>query len=271
MTEEEFVRIYRFLKSRYGIDMSHKKNIMEGRLENHIRVAGFGSYTAYMDALERDYTGGMEKELVNMLSTNHTYFMRESEHLDYLRQVVLPELKEKEAGKKDLCIWCAAASTGQEPYMLAMLLQDFFGLEKKKWDTKILATDISMEALESAKRGIYSGEDIESLPAQWKRRFLKMTHDGRYQITGELKEEVLFRQFNLMNPFPFKRKMHVVFLRNVMIYFDSDTKRQLLDKMYDIMEPGGYLFIGRTETIERGSTGFRMLQPSIFRKPEGKR
>lgn len=88
-------------------------------------------------------------------------------------------------------------------------------------------------------------------------------------VTEELKKEVLFRQFNLMNPFPFKRKMHTVFLRNVMIYFDEDTKRQLLQKVYDFMEPGGYLFVGRTETIDRGSTPFQIIQPSIFRKKEG--
>jgi chemotaxis protein methyltransferase CheR len=225
-----------------------------------------------MNAVEHDITGRMEKELVNMLTTNHTYFMREFEHLDYMRQVVLPELRKKEAKSKDLCIWCGAASTGQEPYMLAMLLQDFFGLEKPQWDTKILATDISTEVLTQAKRGIYKREEIEELPETWKRRFLRQTPDGsRYEITRELKQEVLFRQFNLMNPFPFKRKMHVVFLRNVMIYFDYNTKKQLISKVYDVMEPGGYLFIGRTETIERDSARFQMIQPSIFKKPEGKR
>lgn len=272
MTEQEFERIYRFLKGRYGIDMSRKEKIIEGRLENYLRQAGFSSYTEYMDAVELDITGRLEKDLVNMLSTNHTYFMRESEHLDYLREKVLPELKKKEEERKDLCIWCGASSTGQEPYMLAMLLLDFFGLEKPDWDTKILATDISTQVLLRAERGIYSGEEIQDLPEHWKRRYFKQ-HYGKdsYEVTDELKKEVLFRQFNLMNPFPFKRKMHVVFLRNVMIYFDYNTKKQLLEKIYHVMEPGGYLFIGRTETIERGSTGFQMIQPSIFRKPEGKR
>ena len=121
MSEEEFQRISVFLKSRYGIDMTGKKVIMNGRLENYVRMRGFSDYEEYMDALERDFTGEMEKTLVNLLTTNHTYFMREFEHFDYLKKEVLPWLKEKETVNKDLCIWCAASSTGEEPYTIAML------------------------------------------------------------------------------------------------------------------------------------------------------
>lgn len=267
MTETEFLRICHFIKSRYGIDMIRKKEIVQGRLDNYIRTNGFTDYSGYMNAVESDITGRMEKELVNILTTNHTFFMRESEHLDYLRQVVLPQLKVQEARKKDLCIWCGASSTGQEPYMLAMLLKDYFGLEHSQWDTKVLATDISTEVLRHASAGIYDKEQIEPLPDTWKRRFLKAMDGGeRYEIAKEIKDEVLFRQFNLMDPFPFKRKMHIVFLRNVMIYFDKPTKHELIRKVYEVMEPGGYLFIGRTETIDRSDVPFQLIQPSIFRK-----
>ena len=267
MTDEEFIRIQGFLKRRYGIDMSHKKEITQGRLENYVRTGGFHSYTEYMNAVEGDFTGKLERQLVNLLSTNHTYFMREFEHFDYLRQVVLPDLKRKEEKRKDLCIWCGASSTGEEPYMLAMLLVEFFGLEHGSWDTKVLATDISTGALRHAIAGIYTKEQTEVLPEHWRRRFFRPLPGGeKYQATQELKDEVLFRQFNLMEPFPFKRKMHIVFLRNVMIYFDSNTKRELIQKVYDVMEPGGYLFTGRTETIERENAPFRMILPSIFRK-----
>jgi len=267
MTETEFLRICHFIKSRYGIDMIRKKEIVQGRLDNYIRTNGFTDYSGYMNAVESDITGRMEKELVNILTTNHTFFMRESEHLDYLRQVVLPQIKVQEARKKDLCIWCGASSTGQEPYMLAMLLKDYFGLEHSQWDTKVLATDISTEVLRHASAGIYDKEQIEPLPDTWKRRFLKAMDGGeRYEIAKEIKDEVLFRQFNLMDPFPFKRKMHIVFLRNVMIYFDKPTKQELIRKVYEVMEPGGYLFIGRTETIDRSDVPFQLIQPSIFRK-----
>ncbi len=267
MTETEFLRICHFIKSRYGIDMIRKKEIVQGRLDNYIRTNGFTDYSGYMNAVESDITGRMEKELVNILTTNHTFFMREFEHFDYLRQVVFPQLKMQEARKKDLCIWCGASSTGQEPYMLAMLLKDYFGLEHSQWDTKVLATDISTEVLRHASAGIYDKEQIEPLPDTWKRRFLRAMDGGeRYEIAKEIKDEVLFRQFNLMDPFPFKRKMHIVFLRNVMIYFDKPTKQELIRKVYEVMEPGGYLFIGRTETIDRSDVPFQLIQPSIFRK-----
>lgn len=267
MTDEEFIRIYRFVKSRYGIDMERKREIVQGRLENYIHNNGFSSFSAYMNDVENDITGQRERELVNILTTNHTFFMREFEHFEYLRQVVLPQLKKKEQSKKDLCIWCGAASTGQEPYMLAMLLKDYFGLEHELWDTKILATDVATQALQQAMEGKYEAEQVEELPEHWKRRFMRRVDDGRaYQVTQELKNEVLFRSFNLMDAFPFKRKMHIIFLRNVMIYFDKETKKQLIQKVYDVMEPGGYLFIGRTETIDKDMTALELIQPSIFRK-----
>lgn len=267
MTQEEFLRICRFVKDKYGIDMIRKKEIVQGRLDNYIHSNGFYNYSEYMNTVESDITGKWERELVNILTTNHTFFMREFEHFDYLKQVVLPYLKQKEGARKDLCIWCGAASTGQEPYMLAMLLKDYFGLEHTMWDTKVLATDISTEVLAHAQMGIYEKEQIDALPESWKRRFLKSVDGGtKYEITKEIKDEVLFRQFNLMEPFPFKRRMHIVFLRNVMIYFDKETKQELIRKVYEAMEPGGYLFIGRTETIDRSEVPFQLIQPSIFRK-----
>lgn len=268
MTDLEFRRISMFLKDRYGIDMTHKKEIMDGRLSNMIRIRGFDSYDAYMNALMQDSSGEMEKELVNLLSTNHTYFMREFEHFEYMKKVVLPYLRKEEENTQDLRIWCGAASSGEEPYTLAMLLLDFFGLEHDKWDTTVLATDISTEVLQSAVRGVYKKEQIAELPDNWKRRFFKPVEDGEYfAVTDELKKEVLFRQFNLMDDFPFRKKLHVIFLRNVMIYFDRPTKQSLIKKLYDVLEPGGYLFVGRTETIEKGNVPFELVEPSIFRKP----
>jgi chemotaxis protein methyltransferase CheR len=223
-----------------------------------------------MDAVEADITGELEKKLVSLLTTNHTYFMREFEHFDYMRDTVLPYLRIRERDRRDLHIWCGAASSGEEPYMIAMLLMDFFGLAHGEWDTKILATDVSTKVLRQAELGIYTKEQIEVLPETWKRRYVKPQPDGEHvRITEEIRNEVLFRKFNLMDPFPFRRRMHVIFLRNVMIYFDVATKQQLLRKVYDIMEPGGYLFIGRTETIDRSVVPLQMIQPSIFRKLEG--
>ncbi len=269
MTDEEFLRIAAHMKQRYGIDLGQKKVIMNGRLENHIKAGGWDSFHAFMNALESDRSGKLEKELVNLLTTNHTYFMREFEHFEFFKRVVLPWLKKKEQNTKDLRIWCGAASTGEEPYMIAMVLWDFFGLEHASWDTKVLATDVSTRVLQQANEGLYSEDHLKDLPDQWKRHFFKKVGEGMFRVTDELKQEVLFRQFNLMSPFPFKKKMHTIFLRNVMIYFDGNTKLELLQKVYDCLEPGGYLFIGMTETLDRAQIPFQIVQPSIFRKQGG--
>lgn len=267
MTDAEFLRIAGHMKQCYGIDMSQKKVIMNGRLEGYITRAGFSSFSEYINALEHDKTGELEKVLVNLLTTNHTYFMREFEHFEYFRQVVLPWAKQKAGATKDIRVWCGAASTGEEPYMIAMVLKDFFGLEHKEWDTKVLATDVSTKVLRQAMAGVYTAEQLKNMPDQWKRHFFKEVKGaGQYKVTDELKQEVLFRQFNLMSPFPFKKPMHTVFLRNVMIYFDEPTKRELIRKVYEYLEPGGYLFIGMTENLDRSETPFQIIQPSIFRK-----
>jgi len=264
--DEEFIRIAAYMKQHYGIDLGQKKVIVNGRLENYLRREGWTTFDEFMNAVENDKTGTQEKMLVNFLTTNHTYFMREFVHFDFFKSEVLPWLKRKESARKDLRIWCGAASSGEEPYMIAMVLADFFGLERDQWDTKVLATDISTKALQKAMTGIYTQEELKSVPEQWRKHFFKALPGERYQVTEKLKREVLFRQFNLMDPFPFKRQLHTVFLRNVMIYFDAKTKRELVQKVYDALEPGGYLFIGTTETLDRSSTPFKIVQPSIFRK-----
>lgn len=266
LTDNEFHRIVTYVKGNYGIDLSQKRVLIAGRLENYLLRNGYANYDEYMAKVENNPAGNEAKNLVNVLTTNHTYFMRESEHFEFFQKVVLPQLKVKEAARKDLRIWSAASSTGEEPYTLAMILMDFFGLEHSKWDTTVLATDISTRVLAHASRGVYLKEQLEPLPFRWKSRYFKQISADEFQATEELKKEVLFRQFNLMNKFPFRRKFHVVFMRNVMIYFEDDTKYELLHKVYDFMEPGGYLFIGTTEGINRNWTSFEYVQPSVYRK-----
>lgn len=266
ITDSEFNRIVVYVKRNFGIDLSQKRVLVGGRLDNYIVRNGYANYDEYMKKVESDPKGEAAIDLVNVLTTNHTYFMRESVHFDYMKRVALPWAKQKAAKEKDLRIWCGASSTGEEPYTLAMVTLEFFGVEHSAWDTRILATDISTRVLEHASRGIYLKEDIEPLPPNWKRRFFKQISDEEFRVKDELKREVIYRQFNLMNPFPFKRKFHIVFLRNVMIYFQDDTKYNLIQKIYDYMEPGGYLFIGTTESLNRNKTQFQYVQPSVYRK-----
>lgn len=266
LTNQEFERIVGYIKKKSGIDLSEKKVLIQGRLDNYIQKNGYRSYNEFMDLVEKLPTGTEAEVLMNALTTNHTYFWREYEQFLYLKKVVFPKLKEKEASTKDWRIWCAASSTGEEPYTLAMLCMDFLGLEHPAWDTTILATDIDTNVLEKAVRGVYNKDSVENLPYQYVRRFFRPINENEYQVRDELKRQVLFRKFNLMEPLVFKKRLHVVFLRNVMIYFDENTKARLLENIYDKMEPGGYLFIGSTESISQCHGKFRYIQPSIYRK-----
>ncbi len=266
ITEHELNEIITFVKKRSGIDLNGKRSLVTGRLDHYLARNGYSSYSEYMDAVRRDITGNEAINLVNSITTNHTYFMREFEHFEFLRREVLPELKQKEREAKDLSIWSAACSTGQEPYTLAMVLKEFFGLEYSQWDTKVLATDLDTKALSRAVRGRYSAQQLRDVPEAWKQQHFRQINDAVYEVKPELKREVIFRQFNLMEPFPFRRKFHVVFLRNVMIYFDDAAKRKLVNKIYEFTEPGGYLVIGATEFIDRSATRFKYVCPSVFRK-----
>lgn len=266
LTDQEFHRIVNYVKSRSGIDLSRKKVLVTGRLENYLIRNGYESYDAFMELVEKHPNGSEAKQLINAVTTNHTYFMRESEHFEYLKKVVLPQIKKREAATKDLRIWSAASSTGEEPYGLAMVIKDYFGLEYADWDTRILATDISTRVLEHALKGVYLREQIQPLPDKWKKSHFKAIDKEHYRIKDEMKKQVIFRQFNLMNQFPFKKKFHAVFLRNVMIYFEDDVKYSIVEKVYDSMEPGGYLFIGTTEALDHEKTRFKFIQPSIYRK-----
>ena len=211
-------------------------------------------------------TGEAVITLVDKITTNHTFFMREADHFYYFRDKVLPFLSGT-VNNKDLRIWCAACSTGEEAYTLAMIIDEFFGKSKLWWDTKVLATDISEQVLEIAKKGVYSNERLAPLPMTWKTNYFR-PYDGENSIlTDKIRNEVIYRKLNLMdNVFPFKKKLHTIFCRNVMIYFDSDTKNRLVEKFYDHLEYGGYLFIGHSESLSRDSTRFRYVLPSVYRK-----
>ncbi len=202
ITEQEFRRIAVFVKQKYGIDLTGKQVLVNGRMENYLLRNGYSGYDEYMTKVERNPKGEEARNLINVLTTNHTYFMREFEHMDYLKKNVLPQIKAKEAARKDVRIWSAASSTGEEPYTIAMVLKDFFGMDHSGWDTRVLATDLSTKVLQQAQRGKYLKEQIDPLPENWKRRYFKRLNGLEYQAAPELKKEVIFRQFNLMNPFP---------------------------------------------------------------------
>lgn len=266
MTQQEFWRIAYYMSKHYGIDLSRKKVIIEGRIENYVFSKGYRSFDEYMDVVEKEPSGSEAQKIIDILTTNHTYFFREKEHYDFLRQVILPELKKKEERTRNLRIWSAAASTGEEPYTIAMVIKDFLALDYSKWDTTILATDVSREVLTKALVGIYPAKQLEELPRKWIESNFTKINEEEYEVKKALKQKVIFRQFNLMDPPPLHNKLHVIFLRNVMIYFNEETRRSLISRMVDVLEPGGYLIIGMTEHIEKEGYGLEYVGASVYRK-----
>lgn len=265
LTEKDFNWIVAYMHNRYGIELGHKRVLIEGRLENYLLKNGYSGYDEFIKCIIDDSNGKEASAMINILTTNHTFFMREFMHFEYLNNYVLPWIRQKKADTKDVRIWSAASSTGEEPYTIAMVLNDYFGMEPE-WDTQLLATDVSMDVLKKASDGIYLEEQLKNLPARWKRQYFKRINEEQFQVSRELRKKVVFKKFNLMNDIPFKGKFQAVFLRNVMIYFEDETKTQLLKKIYDHMESGGYLFIGTTESIDKIRTGFQYIRPSIYRK-----
>lgn len=267
ISEAEFAKLAGFIKSNYGINLKgEKKSLIIGRLNNVLMQKDFNSFSDYYDYVVADKTGYAAAVLIDKITTNHTFFMREVDHFYFFKNTVLPYLAST-IRDKDLRIWSAGCSTGEEPYTLAMLLDEHFGKEKVLWDSKLLATDISGKVLEAAKKGVYSNEEISLLPAKWKLGYFKKYDNENSILVDKIRDEVIYRKFNLMEAvFPFKRKFHVIFCRNVMIYFDNKTRDDLVNKYYQHLEPGGYLFIGHSESLNRGTTQFKYIMPAVYRK-----
>ncbi len=267
ISDKEFENLSKYIKNNYGIHLKkEKKTLINGRLQNVLLSNNFKSFSEYFDYLISDKTGKAIVTLIDKITTNHTFFMREIDHFNYFRDFVLPYLKST-IKDKDLRVWSAGCSSGEEPYTLAMIIDEYFEKEKFGWDTKILATDISSGVLKIAKNGIYSSDRIASLPPKWRLNYFKKLDQDNCVIKDNIKKEIIYRRFNLMEKqFPFKRKFHTIFCRNVMIYFDNKTKYELINKFYDMTEYGGYLFIGHSESLNRDLTKYKYIIPAVYRK-----
>ncbi len=267
MTDDEFKLLSCYIKEYSGINLKlEKKALLIGRLNNMLLELGMDSFMTYYKFLQNDTQGTELSRLIDKVTTNHTYFMREAEHFTYFTQLVLPYFYTN-IKNRDFRIWCAASSTGEEPYTLAILLEEYFKMSGDKWDKKLLATDLSLNVLETAKSGIYSNDKVNALPKIWALNYFDKITPTECQVKSYLRKEVIFRRFNLLEPvFPFKQKFHVIFCRNVMIYFDIPTKEALINKLYENLEYGGYLFIGHSESINRETTKFKYIKPAVYRK-----
>jgi len=266
LKDSEFRELTGYMKANYGINLIEKKLLVEGRLSNIVAEKGFNNFSDYLKYVFKDTSGNEIIVLINKLTTNHTYFMREFEHFDYFRDTIMPYL-ESSAKIKDLRIWSAGCSSGEEPYTLAMLIADYFGNQGSMWNTKILATDISENVLQIAEKGIYTQEAVKTIPKYWRLKYFNKIEDNNYQIISTIRNEIIYRKFNLMTDiFPFKKKFHVIFCRNVMIYFEPKTKMELIKKFYDMTEIGGYLFLGHSESVNKNDTNYKYIMPAVYRK-----
>lgn len=271
LSENEFDNLSRLVYERFGIHLPLEKRMMVNvRLQKVLRRMGMSSFHQYYEYLIRSPSSEPLIEFANHITTNHTFFFREKEHFDYLVKRILPEMTEplKRRQEYDFRMWCAGCSSGEEAYMLAMLMMEFLGAEYGRWKAGVLATDISEKALAVAESGDYVEERIALLPEEYKRKYFQALPDKHWRVKPLLKQEVIFRKFNLMNTaFPFKKPFHVIFCRNVMIYFDKPTRNALVQRFYDSLLPGGYLFIGHSETIDRASSDFQYITPALYQKP----
>ncbi len=270
ISDQEFQLMRDLIYQRFGINLTEqKRSLLVGRLQKLIGSCGFSSFREYYEHLKKDRGEQALSQLIDRISTNHTYFNREKEHFDFFLNTALPQVVKdlERQNRRDLRIWCAGCSTGEEPYMLLMLMHEFFGSAYSRWDAGILATDISLRALGVAREGLYTEDRVDAIPAEFRRKNLKKLPDGNWQVEQGLRKEATFRRFNLMNQtFPFKKPFQIIFCRNVMIYFDQQTRDTLVQKFHRVTDPGGYLFIGHSETLGRNNQSYRYLRPATYQK-----
>lgn len=270
ISDQEFNSLRQLIYDRFGINLTEeKRSLLVGRLQKLIRDKQLGTFHNYYDYLKTDNSGKAVSDLINLVSTNYTYFNREKDHFDYFQKTALPAICEKlkKQNRKDIRVWCAGCSTGEEPYTLLMLMHEYLGAQYGSWDAGILATDISEQVLSKAQLGIYSADKVSSLPETLQRKYFNKLPNGQMQVCDKIRNEVTFRRFNLMNKtFPFKKPFQIIFCRNVMIYFDQQTRNALVQRFNASMEPEGYFFIGHSETLGRDSEFFKYLMPAAYQK-----
>jgi chemotaxis protein methyltransferase CheR len=270
ISDKEFDAIRRLVYAKFGINLTEqKKTLVVGRLQKVLRQRKFTNFKDYYEWLTNDQSGIALDELANRISTNHTFFYREKAHFEFFASTVLPEAvaRHQAQGDSDLRIWCAGCSSGEEPYTLMMLMMEYLGPQFSKWNPTLLATDISATALKKAMAGVYDADRVAQLPPNLRNKYFGKTKEGTYLVKDPVRKKIFYRRHNLMDQtFPFKKQFDAIFCRNVMIYFDRETRNTLVAKYHHHTVDGGYLFIGHSETLGRGETQYRYVMPAVYRK-----
>ncbi|MCA9197344.1 MAG: hypothetical protein KDA87_07385 [Planctomycetales bacterium] len=276
LSKKDFKKFQELIHSITGIWMGEsKQTLVQSRLAKRLRALRIGSYSEYYDYVSTPQ--GMrdeQEEFVNCVTTNKTDFFRESHHFDFLREQLFPKLREHAAqtGEQKIRIWSAACSTGAEPYTLAMTIREYFG-SALGWDIRILASDIDTSVLRTASTGIYREDQMSGVNAEMRRKyFRKVKKDGevQWEVVENLKDLITFRRLNFSEPtWSINAKFDVIMCRNVMIYFNQETQRQLVGRFCQYLHPEAHLIIGHSESLIGVSDDFQSIGNTIYRLKEG--
>jgi chemotaxis protein methyltransferase CheR len=268
MSEEVFGKLSCYIEKQSGIQMPvAKKTMLEGRLRRRLRELGMSTFDEYCDFL---FSRTGSSEIVHMLdavTTNKTEFFREPLHFEYLRQTILPEFIKKHQGEV-FNIWSAGCSTGEEPYTIAVVLSEF-ARTTPAFRFSVFATDLSTTVLEKARQAIYTEDKISHIPAELQKKYFARSRDRSkklVRVSARLRAAVEFRRLNFMSTsYPLHNRFHVIFCRNVMIYFDRETKKTILHRLCGTLKPGGYFILGHSESITTIETPLTQVAPTVHR------
>jgi chemotaxis protein methyltransferase CheR len=258
----DFEQIRQLAHGTFGLDLKPgKEELVSARLRRLLRKGGFRSFQDYYRHIVADHTGVALAAMVDALATNHTAFLREPDHFTFLREEVLPSLAKRDA----LEVWCAASSTGEEVWTLAMLLNEACPQRR----ISIQASDISNKALGAAQAAEYPQDRCEGIPAAWLSRYFVAGKGPlkTYSVAPRIRAQASFRRLNLVENFSWGHLFPVIFCRNVMIYFDRQTQEQVVGRLAAVLEPGGYLFVGHAESLTRIAHSLDYVRPAVYRKP----
>jgi chemotaxis protein methyltransferase CheR len=270
LDDESFAFFREMAKRHAGINLSDiKRNMVFRRISKRLAALGLSGFKAYRELLANASSGAELQAFVNVMTTNKTEFFRESHHFSHFTSIALPEIAAagENANSRELRVWSAGCSTGQEPYTIAMMIKES-AVRMQGWDIRILATDIDSEVIDRAHAGIYSQEEANSIPVSIRSRYAHKIseHPDRVQIMDELRRMVTFNVLNLHGEWPMRRKYDAIFCRNVLIYFDKPAQRQLFDRFADLLREGGLLYVGHSESLYKMTERFRPVGQSVHRK-----
>jgi chemotaxis protein methyltransferase CheR len=267
LSQAEFDRIRELVREHTGISLSDaKRQLVYGRLSRRLRALRISGFSEYIELIENGEGDELE-EFTNAVTTNLTSFFREPHHFEYLAHELLPKLVAADPGTRRLRIWCCAASTGEEPYSIAMVLREAQSL-LAGWDAKLLATDLDSNVLATGAAGIYTADRFQNMSPARVRNWFHPGADGDRQFTAanELRSLITFKQLNLMHEWPMKGPFDAIFCRNVIIYFDKATQRALFERMATLQRPGDHLFLGHSETLYRVCDKYDLIGKTIYRR-----